>query len=481
MSSFNLMPLLPEIWVLFLACAVLIAAVIWPQNKRLPYYLTQFGLAIGLAILLVLYLYPVIPIDTQTAYHGFVFDHLSVVLKVFIYVSVMLSLLYSYGYNIDRMIPMTEFCVLVLLSTLGMFILVSAHTLVMIYLGMELLSLPTYALVAITRHDQRSIEAAVKYFVMGAAASAFLLFGMSLVYAGSLTFDLSAIVTALSNHPAHNHAIFLSGLAFFFVGILFKLGAAPFHWWVPDLFEGAPASTTILVATAPKIAGLALTIRLLVQGLPGLVAQWHSIFIVVGLLSLAVGNLGALLQTNFRRLLGYSSIAHMGFMLLGFAAGTSRGYASATFYILSYTFMTLVALGVLTILSRSGKEVESLDDLAGLGTGHPFLAFMMFVVMFSMAGVPPLVGFIAKLLVLESLIQAGMVWLVVVALLFTIMAAYYYIRVVKVMYFQKAEQPQILHGSYVSSFVLGVNGVLIFALGFIPAPLLAWCHVAFLS
>ncbi len=474
-----LLPLAPEIFVAsMLGLLVLISAFSRQSDHPLVYHLTQ--------VTLLLAAWLTYRIDNPSLYNvtifsmddSFVFDQLAFILKEFVYLTAFVSFIYAKNYNALRKIPNNEFYVLGLLSVLGMMVLISAHSLLTLYLGVELMSLPIYAMVALHRKESRCVEASMKYFVMGALASGLLLYGMSMIFGATQNLDLAQIASRIFMHGVQNPMMLTLGLVFMLAGILFKLGVAPFHAWVPDVYEGAPTSTTVFLSAAPKIAAFALLIRLLVNTLPTLALQWQWILITAALLSLGIGNLTAIMQTNVKRMLAYSSIAHMGYALLGVACANSRGEVAALFYLLSYTIMSLGAFGVVLLLSHAGFEAETLQDFAGLNTRHPGLAFIMLLIMFSMAGVPPIVGFIAKVGILEALIQAHFVALAVVALLFAIVGAYYYLRLVKVMYFDEPLVKERLIFSREMQIVLSLNGIAVLLLGVFPGILLTLCHSA---
>lgn len=470
----NYMPVFPEIFVMFMACATLLLSVFCDQKRHVAYFSVQFTLLA--TALLTAYCAEHLRLPVAAMSGTFVFDRLSLVLKEFIYVTAFVSFLYSRYYNEARSIPRNEFYVLGLLSVLGMMVLVSSHNFITLYLGLELFSLPIYAMVALQRDTSRCIEAAIKYFIMGSVASGILLYGLSMIFGATQSLDMTVIAQAITSLTATPHMMLLLGLVFVATAIAFKLGAAPFHQWVPDVYDGAPTSVTLFISAAPKIAAFGLLIRLLVDTMPTLSVQWHQIVIVIAILSMAIGNLTAIVQKSMKRMLAYSSIAHMGYMLLGIACATRRGEAAALFYMLSYSVMTLGAFGVMILLSRSGFEADLISDYSGLNTRNPWFAFVMMLLMFSMAGIPPIVGFIAKVGVLEALIQVHMVWLAVLALLFAIVGAFYYLRVIKVMYFEESADAPDLVCDRSTRLVLSLNGVFVLLLGIFPGALFAWCH-----
>ena len=475
----NLLPAIPEIFILVMACVTLMAGLFSKKRKHISYYLVQITLVFATWLTWHVYTHVDLSKVVYTFHDSFVLDKLAVVLKLFIYLCAFLTFLYSRQYNDDRRIPSNEFYVLGLLSVLGMMVLVSSHSLLTIFLGLELLALPIYAMVALQRGKARCIEAAMKYFVIGALATGMLLYGMSMIFGATQSLDIAQIAKVITATPMTQSLIFIFGLVFLMAGIAFKLGAAPFHMWVPDVYDGAPTSVTLFLSTAPKIAAFGLIIRLLVEAMPGLHVQWQEIWIVIALLSMAIGNIVAIVQSNIKRMLAYSSIAHMGYMILGLVCGTQRGNAAALFYIISYTVMTLGSFGMIILMSRAGFEANEIDDFCGLNNRNPWLAFIMLIVMFSMAGIPPLVGFIAKVGVLEALIQVHLVWLAVVAILFAVIGAYYYIRVVKVMYFEDAKSTERISYSGDMAIALTINGIAVLLLGIFPGALFSLSHLAF--
>ena len=355
-----------------------------------------------------------------------------------------------------------------------MMVMISAHSLLTIYLGLELLSLSLYAMVATDRDSGNGSEAAMKYFVLGALASGMLLYGMSMLYGATGTLDLGGIASALAE-PGESSLILIFGLCFVVVGLAFKFGAVPFHMWVPDVYDGAPTAVTLFIGSAPKIAAFAMTMRLLVESLGSLSVDWQGMLIILAVLSLALGNIVAIAQTSMKRMLAYSTISHVGFLLLGLIANTSAGYSAAMFYAITYALMAIGGFAMIILLSRAGFEADKLDDFKGLNDRSPWFAFMMLILMFSMAGVPPTVGFYAKLSVLQAVVDVHMVWLAVVAVAFSIIGAFYYIRVVKLMYFDEAVSDAPLETSTDMQIAVSVNGLLVLALGLFPGGLLTLC------
>lgn len=474
----GLLPVLPEIFLAVMVAVILLIGVFAKNYQQLPYYLVQATLIVGAGLTLYCY-YSLDKTTGFTFYHSYIFDQFALVLKLFVYGVSLVVFIYSRQYNQDRHIMSNEFHVLGLLAIIGMLVLISAYNLLTLYLGLELLSLPLYALVAIQRAKMRCVEAAMKYFVVGGLASGMLLYGISILFGVTHSLDIATIAANVKSLSNHNDVMLIFALVFVVAGMAFKLGAVPFHMWVPDVYDGAPTSVTILISAAPKIAGFALFVRILVEGLPELFGQWQHMLLAVGLLSIALGNVVAIVQVNIKRMLAYSSISHMGFALLGLAAGTEAGNTAANFYILTYTLMSLGGFGIVALMSRAGYEANDIDDYAGLNNRNPWLAFMMLLLMFSMAGVPPLVGFIAKLSILDALVQVNLTWVAVVALLFAIVGAYYYIRIIKVMYFDQPLQAELIACPRDTKIAISLNGLVILVLGIFPGSLFKICQGLF--
>lgn len=469
-------PATPEIFLLAMTCIVLLADLFIQQEARLlTYILTQITLVMTAGLVLHLYFTPRVIIFNGS----FIWDPIAGLLKLAILAIGFFIFVYARDYIQARKIPLGEYYVLSLFSILGMLVLVSSYSFITLYLGLELTSLPLYALVALRRDLTSGTEAAMKYFVLGALSSGMLLYGLSMLYGATHSLDISAVAQTISTLPPQQHLILIFGLVFAIAGVAFKLGAAPFHMWVPDVYEGAPTSVTLLIGTIPKVAALGMAIRLLADALPALAIDWQQILILMAILSIAVGNLVAIVQSNLKRMLAYSAIAHMGYMSLGLLVATPRGDGAALFYMLSYAIMSLGGFGMLVLLSKSGIEVERINDLRGLNARSPWLAFMMLLLMFSMAGIPPTVGFFAKLGVLEALIGIHLVWLAAFALLFAIIGAYYYLNVVKVMYFEEAENVSPVGGAWDVRLAISINGLLVLGLGLFPSALIDACRAAF--
>ena len=424
--------------------------------------------------------------DVINPFNGmYVSDVMGAMLKLATYICVSTCLVYTRRYLEERNLLSGEFIALLLFATLGMMVMISASHFLSLYIGLELLSLCLYALVALNRDSAASTEAAMKYFVLGALASGLLLYGMSMIYGATGTLDLSGVAKAIELGRA-DKTVLVFGLVFLVSGLAFKLGVVPFHMWIPDVYHGAPTAMTLVIATAPKLAAFAMSIRLLVNGLLPLAVDWQQMLVIMAVLSLAIGNLAAIAQTNIKRMLAYSTISHMGFMLLGLLSGVVGGnwlnaadsYSAAMFYVVVYVLMSLGAFGMVLFLSRAGFEAENIDDFRGLNQRSPWYAFIMLLLMFSMAGVPPTAGFYAKLSVIQSTIAADQIWLAVVAVMFSLIGAFYYLRIVKLMYFDDARDTSPLVADWDMRFLLSANGLAILLIGLAPQSLMAMSFLA---
>ncbi len=474
----DLMPALPEMVMLAMTCLVLVVDLFLPQEKRgFTLLLSLATLALAIAAVIA-----VAPVTAVSSFGGsFVLDQLAVVLKIATCGVTILVFVYSRDYLADHGIYKGEYYVLGLFATLGMMVMISAHSFLLVYLGLELLSLSLYAMIAFNRNSLSASEAAMKYFVLGAMASGLLLYGISIFYGITGTLDLNQLSAAV-NSQLSQHPIALGfALTFIVVGLCFKLGAVPFHMWLPDVYQGSPTSVTLFIGTAPKIAGFAMAIRLLVDGLGDLQVDWSQMLTALAIASMALGNIIAIAQTNFKRMLAYSTISHVGFILLGLLSATANGYASAMFYTITYTITASVAFGVLLVLNRKGCEAENISDLSGLNDVNPWYAALLAIAMFSMAGVPPTVGFYAKLSVLQAVVQVDLLWLAIVAVLFSVIGLFYYLRVIKVMYFDKpaAEQTITIKEALDVKVLLSANSLSLILLGVFPSSLMAYCILAF--
>jgi len=464
-------PVFPEIFVLAMVSLILVIDAAVDDSKRYLAYVLSLATLAGAAVL-TLHGFSSMP---ALALHGlFIDDPLSDVLKLFLYLTVAVVLVYSRDYLRLRGLYKGEFFALTLFALLGMMVMVSASHFLTLYLGLELLALSLYAMVALQRDSRVATEAAMKYFVLGALASGMLLYGMSMVYGVTGSLGLGDMAIALQD-GTDLHIPLVFGIVFIVAGLAFKLGVVPFHMWLPDVYEGAPSAMTLFIGSAPKIAAFAFVVRILGQGLESQMVDWRDMLVILSVLSMALGNIAAIAQTNLKRMLAYSTIAHMGFMLLGILAGSPNGYGSAMFYVLVYVLMSLGAFGMILLLSRAGFEADRLDDFKGLNRRSPWLAFMMLLLMFSLAGIPPTVGFYAKLSVLQAVIGIDYVWLAVAAVMFSLIGAFYYLRIVKLMYFDAPHDMAPIMASPDTRVVMSVNGLAILALGILPQPLMAVC------
>ena len=464
-------PLIPEIFVLTMACVILLVDLyIKQENGSLNYMLTLGTLVV--AAILSYQLTPTSGSEIVLA-STFISDGMSAVLKLFLYLVTAGVVVYSRQYLSERDLFKGEFFILALFALLGMMVMISAYSMLSLYLGLELLSLSLYAMIAMHSDSVQSTEAALKYFVLGALASGLLLYGMSMVYGATGSLDINEIASYVAS--GSGDIVLKLGVVFVLVGLAFKLGAVPFHMWIPDVYHGAPTAMTLFIGTAPKLAGFAMVMRLLVEGLGDMHAYWQDMMIILAVLSIIVGNVVAIAQTNIKRMLAYSTIAHMGFLILGILSGTAQGYSSAMYYTLAYAIMGMGGFGMILLLSRKGFEADKIDDFRGLNERSPWFAFIMLILMFSMAGVPPTLGFYAKLAVLKSVVDAGLIWLAVLAVVFSVVGAFYYLRIIKVMYFDKSEDSEPLRSPADMRTTLSINGVLVLFLGIIPSPLLNLC------
>ena len=472
--SFDFGPALPEMTLLAAACIVLLADLFLPDSRRAwSYWLTQIGLLVAAWFALIVFHEE----PTQALGKMFVADALADVLRFFSYVSVSLMLFYSRSYLVARGLFRGETFVLTLTALLGITVMISAASFVPLYLGLELMSLSLYAMVALQRESGRAVEAAMKYFVLGALASGLLLYGMSMIYGATGTLDINGVASAIVAGGT-NRIILVFGLVFLVSAIAFKLGAVPYHMWVPDVYEGAPTAVTLFIGTAPKLAAYAVAIRLLVGSLSSLAFDWQGMLLILSLLSMILGNVIAIAQSNIKRMLAYSTIANMGFMLMGFLTANTDGYSAAMFYTVTYVLATLVAFGTVLLLSREGFEAELLDDFRGLNQKNPWYAFLMLLAMFSLAGVPPTVGFYAKFSVIEAAVNVGFVWLAVVAVMASLVGAFYYLRIVKLMYFDDPVDKTPITVRADTQVLISANGLALLLLGVFPQQLMGLCVVA---
>jgi NADH-quinone oxidoreductase subunit N len=477
----DLYPASAEIFILTMACVVLLVDLFARGRPWLAYLLTQLTLV---ACFIITFR----TLDGQpvtTFSNMFIDDLFADLLKLALYPAVAIALVYSRGYLAARNLDKGEFYLLVLFATLGMMVMISANHFVSLYLGLELLALSMYALVAIDRDSVRATEAAMKYFVLGAMASGLLLYGMSMVYGAIGSLEITEIGSRIALGGG-NKTVLVFGLVFVVAGLAFKLGVVPFHMWVPDVYHGAPTAVTLLISSAPKLAALAIVLRMLFSGLGELAQHWQPMLMLLAMLSIALGNLAAIAQTNLKRMLAYSAISHMGFLLLAILSGVVGGdprfafnaYTSAVFYVIAYVLMGLGAFGMIMLLSRAGFEAENIEDFKGLNRRSPWFAAVMMILMLSMAGIPFFVGFFAKFLVLQAVVAAGQVWLAVFAVLFSLVGAFYYLRVVKVMYFDAPTDTAPIAAPLDMRVLLSINGVAVALLGLLPAGLLEYAIFA---
>jgi NADH-quinone oxidoreductase subunit N len=484
MDNSSWMTMYPEIVLLVMACVVALADLFVKSPKRTATYVLTLASLGGVAVLHALYA------DADQTVYGFgrlvVSDPMGHWLRCFATLAVMVTLVYSRPYAADRdMLRGGELFSLSMFALLGMNLMISGQNFIVIYLGLELLTLSSYALVALRRDHTPATEAAMKYFVLGAMASGFLLYGMSMMYGATGSLELSAVLKAIASGQV-NQQVLVFGLVFIVAGLAFKIGAVPFHMWIPDVYQGAPTAATLMIGGAPKLAAFAIMVRLLVEGMLPLAFDWQQMLSLLAIGSLLIGNLAAIAQTNLKRMLAYSTISQMGFVLLGFVAGVINGettlaanaYSSAMFYIVSYVLTTLAAFGIIMLLARHGFESEEITDLAGLNQRSPLYAGVMAICLFSMAGIPPMVGFYAKLSVLQSLVASGQAFymgLAIFAVIMSLIGAFYYLRVVKVMYFDEPVTATTVSATLDVRLVLSTNGLLVLALGIFPGALMALC------
>lgn len=472
----NMIFALPEMFMLAMACVVLLmVAFLGEKGTHKVYVVSQFTLIIT-AILI----YRGMGEAGGLTFDGtYIKDTFSNVLKLTVCVINIAVLLYSSSYLKARGLFKGEYYVLAIFSTLGMMIMISAHHFLTLYLGLELMSLCMYAMVAMHRDSKIATEAAMKYFILGAIASGMLLYGMSIIYGVTGSLDLATIATTIQTGGL-NDTVLSFGIVFIVIGIGFKLGAVPFHMWLPDVYHGAPTAVTLFIATAPKIAAFAMAIRLLVDGLGDVHQHWQDMLIMLSVLSMIIGNVVAIAQTNLKRMLAYSTISHVGFILLGILSGSQEGYAAAMFYALVYSLMSLGAFGMIILMSRQGFEADNIDDYKGLSNRNPWFALMMLILMFSMAGIPPLAGFYAKLTVIKAIIDINLISVAIVAVLMSVIGAFYYLRIIKVMYFDKPEQSEPLEAPADMRVMISANALTVLALGLFPGALLAVCSAVFI-
>ncbi len=469
----------PEFWVLVMACVVMVVDLFLREERRGIIHMLAMLTVIFAAIITLRGGY--LSGDSQFALafsDHFIRDRMGDVLKVFSFITMALIFTYSKFYLRNFKMFRADFFTLSLFALLGVMLLISANSMLMIYLGLELISLSVYALVAFDRSSTRGSEAAMKYFVLGSMASGMLLYGMSMVYGATGSLLLPEIAEAIRTQGSDD-ILLIFGLVFVVVGIAFKFGVVPFHMWIPDVYEGAPPAVTLFISSVPKLAAFAMAYRFLSSGLGDLHVHWQSMLASLAVLSIILGNLAAIMQTNIKRMLAYSTISHMGFVMLGLLPGSAFGFGSSMYYVIVYGLMSVAAFGMVILLSENGVEAENLDDFKGLNQRHPFYAAIMGLVMFSMAGVPPMVGFFAKLMVLKAVVETGMVWLAVTAVVFAVIGAFYYLRVVKYMYFDEPETEATITAPVDFCAALTLNGMMILGLGIFSSSLITICMTSF--
>ena len=469
-----------EIFMLAMACMILIFDLFVKDRQRTVIFVATQLTLVGAAV---------VTFATSSGEISYTFSNMYVadlmgdLLKLLLYLTVIVVLFYSRGYILEReQMARGEYYVLVLFATLGMMVMISANHFLTVYVGLELLSLSLYALVAMNRDSVPATEAAMKYFVLGALASGLLLYGMSMIYGATGTLEITAVAERLYMGQA-NKTILIFGLVFLVSGIAFKLGVVPFHMWIPDVYHGAPTAVTLLIATAPKLAAFAIVIRMLVNGLIVLAHDWQTMLILLSVLSMAIGNIAAIAQSNLKRMLAYSAISHMGFMLLGLVTGIVDGdarfalnaYSSSMFYVITYVLTSAGTFGMILLLARGGLESDELDDFKGLNKRSPWFAAVMMMMMFSMAGVPFFVGFFAKFSVLQAVVAAGYLWLAVTAVLFSLIGCFYYLRVVKLMYFDQPTTTARIEAPMDMKLLMSANGLAVALLGIFPQALMSLC------
>ncbi|EXI77963.1 MAG: NADH-quinone oxidoreductase subunit N [Candidatus Accumulibacter appositus] len=474
-----------EIFMLLMACVILIVDLVVKERKRTVIFVATQLTLVGAAVIT----FAISSGDIAYTFSNmYVSDLMGDLLKLLVYLTVIIVLFYSRDYILEReQMARSEYYVLALFATLGMMVMISANHFLTVYIGLELLSLSLYALVAMNRDSVPATEAAMKYFVLGALASGLLLYGMSMIYGATGTLEITAVAERLYMGQA-NKSILVFGLVFLVSGIAFKLGVVPFHMWIPDVYHGAPTAVALFIASAPKLAAFAIVVRMLVNGLIVLAQDWQTMLILLAVLSMAVGNIAAIAQTNLKRMLAYSAISHMGFMLLGLVTGIVDGdarfalnaYSSSMFYVITYVLTSAGTFGMILLLARGGLESDQIDDFKGLNKRSPWFAAVMMMMMFSMAGIPFFVGFFAKFSVLQAVVAAGYLWLAVVAVLFSLVGCFYYLRIVKIMYFDPPTNTAQIEAPLDMKILMSANGLAVALLGIFPQALMSVCAFALL-
>lgn len=478
-GSMNFSYLTSEIFLLIALCVIMIVDLFQRDKERkLTFTLTQLTLIVLFGLGFNQLAGSEQTIAKVISFSGhWVNDQLSVLLKLAIYLMTFIALFYARPYISHRNLMRGEYYLLTLFSVLGMMIMVSANSFLVIYLGLELLSLSLYALVALQRDSKLAAEAAAKYFVMGGLASGFLLYGISLIYGTAGSIIINDVADFYQASEVNLMGQF--GLVFIVIGLAFKFGAVPFHMWLPDIYHGSPSSITAYIASVPKIAAFGMTVRVLFEAFPGMSTDWSSMILIVALLSVAFGNVVAVSQSNLKRLLAYSAIAHIGYFLLGLVPGTSASYSAAMYYIIVYSLMTLAGFGIVIFMSAQKREYQAVTDLQGLGRYHPWYAFLFTIVMVSMAGIPPFIGFWPKLEIFRHLIVNGYVLEAIVAIAFSVVGLFYYLKVVKEMFFSEASESPVIASSRGLKIAISVNCLILLVFGLMPDSIYAYCLSAF--
>ena len=479
MKAAQLLLAAPEIWVVAMAGLIAIVDLFLREERRGIIHLLAMLTVIFAAIITFRGGFLLDGVPAANAFSdNFIRDPMGDVLKVFSFVLMGMIFIYSKYHLRNFNMFRSDFYTLSLEAMLGVMLLISANSMLMIYLGLELISLSVYALVAFDRESKRGSEAAMKYFVLGSVASGMLLYGMSMIYGATGSLLLPDIAEAIRVQGTDD-ILLVFGLVFVVVGIAFKFGVVPFHMWIPDVYEGAPPAVTLFISSVPKLAAFAMAYRFLSSGLGELHIHWQGMLATLAVLSIVVGNLAAIMQTNIKRMLAYSTISHMGFVMLGLLPGTAFGYGAAMYYVIVYGIMSVASFGMIILLSARGVEAENLEDFKGLNQRSPFYAAVMGLVMFSMAGIPPMVGFFAKLMVLQAVIEAGLLWLAVTAVVFAVIGAFYYLRIIKYMYFDDPEHETPITAPVDFGAALTLNGAMILGLGIFSSSLIAICMTSF--
>jgi len=479
MNNGNMLLAAPEFWVLTMACVILIVDLFLSKERRGIIHMLAMITLVFAAIIIARGDYGSAAQQSATAFNdSFIRDSMGDVLKLFSLF--ILGLVYIYAKFCLRQFRMfrADFYTLSLFALLGVMLLISANSLVMVYLGLELISLSSYALVAFDRESKLGSEAAMKYFVLGSMASGMLLYGMSMIYGATGSLDLQQVAAAVGDLSGDNYLL-IFGLVFLVVGLAFKLGVVPFHMWIPDVYQGAPVATTLFIASVPKMAAFAMAFRLLQTGLGELHTDWSQMISILAALSIVLGNLAAIAQTNIKRMLAYSTISHMGFVLMGLLPGTAYGFGAGMFYVIAYSMMSAAAFGMVILLSARGVEAEKIDDFKGLNQRNSWYAAVMAMVMFSMAGVPVFVGFFAKWLVIKAALDTGLIWLAILAVIFSVVGAFYYLRIVKLMYFDEPVTESEIDAPVDFRAAISLNGIMMIGLGIFSSSLIAVCMASF--